>query len=57
MPPTVEQLLEVNQKEFDLIESMDIESSDVIKEKGSVFIGYAVRTKSIGNVRRAFQRI
>ena len=26
-------------------------------EKGSVFIAYAVRTKSIGNVRRAFQRI
>ena len=57
IPPNVQQLQEIDQHEQSRMDDLEIECSDSVKEKGGLFIAYAVKTKSIGDVRRAYKRI
>ena len=55
-PPTVKELMKIEKKEMDKIEDMNFGISESIKEKGSTFVGYAVKTASVIGVRRAHNK-
>ena len=57
IPPTIQQLLQVDHQEQEKMKEMKMEVSDVVKEKGSTFMGCAKKTKSLTEIRRAYKRV
>ena len=56
-PPTVAEVLAVSQKQTEMVDDMQFEASDVVKEKRSQFMAYAAKVASQGDIRRLYHRI
>ena len=57
IPPTVSEIMNLTQREFDQMDQLQLASSETLKDKNSLFTGYAVKVHSLTEVRRAFCRI
>ena len=56
-PPTVQEVFNIHQADMERIDSIKIESSDPIQDKGSVFRGHAVKVKNSEEIRLAYKKL
>ena len=56
-PPSVADIISIDHKEHSKMCQMKIAASDVIRDKGSLFTGYAAKASSLTEVRRAHKKV
>ena len=55
VPPTVAELFAVSKKEGDKMDQINMEASDMIKDKGSQFTAYAAEVSNLTEIRMAYR--